>query len=306
MRWCATVYRMARILWTLRNSMPVQVKTFFHKPSSTFSYVIADPDTRHAAVIDPALDYDAAAGRTGTASVDAIIAHVRAERLTLDWILETHAHADHLTAAQHLKRELGGRIAIGEGIREVQKTFKALYNLGTDFTSDESQFDHLFKDGEAFKTGDLTVRVLATPGHTSDCVTYIVEDVAFVGDTLFMPDSGTARCDFPGGDAGMLYDSIQKILSLPPETRLFLCHDYAAGGREYKNEISVAEQKRANVHVHDGVSREEFIHLRTARDKTLNVPALLLPAIQVNIRAGVMPPPESNGVSYLKIPLNTL
>ncbi|MGH8402164.1 MAG: MBL fold metallo-hydrolase [Gammaproteobacteria bacterium] len=284
--------------------MSAQIKAFFHKPSCTFSYLVSDPDTRCAAVIDPVLDYDAAAGRTGTASADAMLAHIRAEQLTLDWILETHAHADHVSAAQYLKKKLGGKIAIGAGIRQVQKAFKALYNLGGDFIPDGRQFDHLFEDGESFKIGNLTARVLAVPGHTSDCMAYLIDDAAFVGDTLFMPDSGTARCDFPGGDAGMLYDSIQKILSLPSETRLFLCHDYATGGREYRNETSVAEQKRANIHVHDGVSREEFIRLRTARDQTLSVPALLLTAVQINIRAGRLPEPEANGVSYLKIPLN--
>ena len=285
-------------------AVPAQIKVFFHKPTSTFTYMVADPATRRAAVIDSVLDYDAAAGRTGTASADAIIAQVRGEELTLEWILETHAHADHVSAAQYIKEELGGKIAIGEGIRQVQQAFTALYNLGGDFSPDGRQFDHLFRDGETFRIGGLEAHVMATPGHTSDCVTYVIGDAAFVGDTLFMPDSGTARCDFPGGDAGMLYDSIQKILALPENTRLFMCHDYASGGREYKNEITVAEQKRANIHVHDGVSREEFIKLRTGRDKTLNVPALLLPAVQINIRAGVLPPPEGNGVSYLKIPLN--
>ncbi|MGA9853501.1 MAG: MBL fold metallo-hydrolase [Gammaproteobacteria bacterium] len=284
--------------------MSAQIKAFFHKPSSTFSYVIADPATRRAAVIDPVLDYDAAAGRTGNTSADAIIAHVRAENLTLDWVLETHAHADHVSAAQHIKEELGGRVAIGEGIRQVQATFARLFNIENQVPADGRQFDYLFKDGEPFKIGNLTARVLAAPGHTSDCVAYVIDDAAFVGDTLFIPDSGTARCDFPGGDAGMLYDSIQKILSLPAATRLFMCHDYAAGGREYKNETTVAEQKRANIHVHDGVSRAEFIKLRTDRDKTLSVPVLLLPAVQINTRAGLVPPPEANGVSYLKIPLN--
>ena len=283
----------------------MDITAFFHKPSCTFSYVVSDPDTRQATVIDPVLDYDAASGRTGTVSADAVLAYMRAQKLALDWILETHAHADHLSAAQHLKRELGGRIGIGEGIRRVQQTFKALYNLGADFIADGRQFDHLFKDAETFNIGKLQARVMAVPGHTGDSVAYVIGDAAFVGDTLFMPDSGTARCDFPGGDAGMLYDSIHSILSLPAETRLFMCHDYAPGGREYQHETTVAEQKRANIHVHDGVSREEFIQLRTARDRTLNVPALLLPAIQINIRAGRLPVPEANGVSYLKIPVIT-
>lgn len=282
----------------------MQITPFFHKPSGTFSYVVSDPATRQAAVIDPVLDYDAAAGRTDTGSADGIIAHLRAEQLKLDWILETHAHADHLSAAQHLKKQLGGRIGIGEGIRKVQTTFKALYNLDTDFVADGRQFDHLFKDAETFTFGNLKARVMAVPGHTSDSVAYVIGDAAFVGDTLFMPDSGTARCDFPGGDAGMLYDSIRKILALPEGTRLFMCHDYAPGGREYQHETTVADEKRANIHVHDGVSRDDFITLRSTRDKTLNVPALLLPAIQVNIRAGRLPAEEPNGVSYLRIPLN--
>lgn len=282
----------------------MDITAFFHKPSGTFSYVVSDSATLQAAVIDPVLDYDAASGRTGTASADAMMAFMRARKLTLDWILETHAHADHLSAAQHLKRELGGRIGIGEGIRQVQQTFKSLYNLGDEFMPDGRQFDHLFKDAEIFNIGKLQARVMAVPGHTSDSVAYIIGDAVFVGDTLFMPDSGTARCDFPGGDAGMLYDSIRKILALPESTRLFMCHDYAPGGREYKHEATVAEQKFANIHIHGSVSREAFIKVRGERDKTLNVPALLLPAVQVNIRAGRLPAPETNGVSYLKIPVN--
>ncbi|MGH8278692.1 MAG: MBL fold metallo-hydrolase [Gammaproteobacteria bacterium] len=284
----------------------MQVMSFLHGSSSTYSYVVSGPATRHAVVIDPVLDYDAAAARTGTDSADELVAYVRAEKLKVDWVLETHAHADHLSAAQHVKLNLGARTGIGAGILQVQKAFKAIYNLGDEFLADGSQFDHLFTDGETFILGDTTVRVLVTPGHTSDSVTYIVGDAAFVGDTLFMPDSGTARCDFPGGDAGVLYDSIQRILALPPATRLCMCHDYAPGGRRHKNETTVAEQKRANIHVHDGISREEFIHLRRVRDKALSVPELLLPAIQINMRAGRLPEPEGNGVSYLKIPLNTM
>ena len=286
--------------------MSAEITAFFHKPSSTFSYVVSDLATRHAAVIDPVLDYDAAAGRTAVESAQTLVDFLRRSGRTLDWILETHAHADHLSAAQFVKGELGGRICIGEGIRQVQQTFKAFYNLGDECKPDGRQFDHLFEDGETFQIGTLEARVMATPGHTGDSVAYVIDGAVFVGDTLFMPDSGTARCDFPGCDAGTLYDSIRKILSLPPETRLFMCHDYAPGGREYKHETTVAEQKRANIHVHDGVSRAAFIKLRTERDKTLSVPALLLPAIQVNIRAGRLPAPEANGVSYLKVPLNRL
>lgn len=284
--------------------MPAQITAFLHKPSSTFSYVVADPITHRTAVIDPVMDYDAAAGRIGIVSAQAIVDFLRARNFTLDWILETHAHADHVSAAQYLKKELGGKIAIGEGIRQVQATFARLFNVESQVPSDGSQFGHLFKDGETFRIGDLEARAMATPGHTSDSLTYVIGDAAFVGDTLFMPDSGTARCDFPGGDAGRLYDSIRKILSLPDNTRLFICHDYAPGEREYKNETTVADQKRANIHVHDSVTREEFIKLRTGRDKTLNVPALLLPAVQINIRAGQLPEPESNSIAYLKIPLN--
>jgi len=284
--------------------MSAAITAFFHKPSSTFSYVVADPATHRAAVIDPVLDYDAAAARSGTTSAQALVDFLHARNLTLDWILETHAHADHVSAAQYLKKVLGGKIAIGEGIRQVQATCARLFNLESQVPSDGSQFDHLFKDDETFRIGDLEARAMATPGHTSDSLTYAVGDAAFVGDTLFMPDSGTARCDFPGGDAGRLYDSIRKILSLPENTRLFMCHDYAPNGREYMHQTTVADQKRANIHVHDGVSREEFIKLRTGRDKTLSVPALLLPAVQINIRAGRLPEPDANGIAYLKIPLN--
>ena len=284
--------------------MALQTRTFFHEPTSTFSYVVADTAARRAAIIDPVLDYNAAAGHTATASVQAMVTYVRECNFSLEWVLETHAHADHLSAAQFVRRELGGKIALGEGICAVQRHFKSLYNLEEGFIPDGRQFDHLFRDGETFRIGKLDARVMATPGHTSDSVTYVIGEAAFVGDTLFMPDSGTARCDFPGGDAGRLYDSIRRILSLPEGTRLCVCHDYAPGGREHQNETTVAEQKHANIHVHDGVSREEFMKLRTARDKTLSVPALLLPAIQVNIRAGALPECEGNGIAYLKIPLN--
>jgi len=284
--------------------MPLEITAFFHKSSSTYSYVLADTAARRAAVIDPALDYDAASGRSGTASAQIIVDYVKTRGYTLDWILETHAHADHLSAAQFVKGELGGKVAIGSGIKAVQATFKALYNLGKDFAADGSQFDKLFDDGESFLLGGLTLRVMAMAGHTSDSVAYLVESAAFVGDSLFMPDSGSARCDFPGGDAGKLYDSVRRLLDLPEETRLFMCHDYAPGGREHRNETTVGEERRANIHVKDGVSREDFIKLRQGRDATLPVPALLLPAIQVNIRAGRFPEPEANGIAYLKIPLD--
>jgi len=284
--------------------MTVEVKAFLHKASSTWSYAVVDPATRRGAVIDPALDYDTASGRTGTASAQAIVDHMRGHRYNVDWVLETHAHADHLSAAQFIKKELGGKVAIGEGIMQVQQTFKGLYNLGTDFAADGSQFDHLFKDGESFPIGKLQGRVLATPGHTSDSISYVIDDTAFVGDTLFMPDSGTGRADFPGGDAGALYDSIQKILALPEDTRLFMCHDYGAGGREHRHETTVWDEREENIHLKGKMSRNDYIKLRQTRDKSLPVPALLLPAIQVNIRAGRLPEAEANGVSYLRIPLN--
>ncbi|HEY4128278.1 MAG TPA: MBL fold metallo-hydrolase [Gammaproteobacteria bacterium] len=286
--------------------MSSDITAFFHAPSSTYSYVIADPATGRAAVLDAALDYDAASGRSGIGSAQKLVEHVKTRGYGVDWILETHAHADHLSAAQFIKKELGGKVAIGEGIRDVQATFKKLYNLGKDFPADGRQFDHLFKDGESFRIGSLPVQVLAMGGHTSDGVAYVVEDAAFVGDSLFMPDSGSARCDFPGGDAGKLYDSVRRLLDLPGATRLFMCHDYAPGGREHRNQTTVDEQRLSNIHVKDGVSREDFIKLRQGRDATLPVPALLLPAIQVNIRAGNFPEPEADGAVYLKIPLDRL
>ena len=284
--------------------MSAQITAFFHKTSSTYSYTVVDSATRHAAVIDPALDYDAASGRTGTRSAQAMVDHLHAAGCTLDWILETHAHADHLSAAQFIKQELGGAIAIGEGICKVQATFAAIYGLGEDFSVDGRQFDRLLKDGERFRIGDLAVEVMAVPGHTSDSVAYRIGDAVFTGDTLFMPDSGTARCDFPGGDAGALYDSIQRILALPEATHLYMCHDYGTGGREHRNETTVGEERSSNIHMKDGASRDEYVKLRRERDATLPMPALLLPAIQVNIRAGKMPEPSADGAVYLRIPLN--
>jgi len=281
-----------------------QVRTFHHADTGTFSYVVRDPDGRDAAIIDPVLDYDPAAARTGTDSADEIASYVREHDLDIAWILETHAHADHVTAAPYLKDVLGGTIAIGRGITKVQATFRDVLNLGEALPADGSQFDHLFDDDETFALGGLTGRVIPTPGHTSDSVTYLIGDAAFVGDSLFMPDAGTARCDFPGGDAHVLWQSTRRLFDLPDDTRLFMCHDYGPGGREVRCETTVAEQKRYNIHVGGDRSEDEFVELRTERDATLGMPRLILPAIQINIRAGALPEPEDNGVSYLKIPLN--
>jgi glyoxylase-like metal-dependent hydrolase (beta-lactamase superfamily II) len=283
-----------------------EVRSFFHEGSNTVCHVVQAPGAEHCAIIDAALDYDQAAGRTGTAFADGIVAYVREHGLTVDWILETHAHADHLSAAPYLKQQLGGQIGIGQHITDVQKLFRSLFNVETTFNTDGSQFDRLFEDGARFAIGNVEARVLYTPGHTPACVTYVIGDTAFVGDTLFMPDGGTARADFPGGDATTLYHSIEKILALPPETRLFICHDYGPGGRPIAWETTVAEQRAKNIHVREGVAEPEFVKMRCERDKTLAVPALLLPSVQVNMRAGELPPPEDNGVSYLKLPLNRL
>ena len=281
-----------------------RVSAFFDQATFTVAYLVAEPDGLACAIIDPVLDFDPKSGRTSTKSADAVIERVRADRLEVAWLLETHAHADHLTAASYLKERLGGRIAIGSGIAEVQSAFAAIYNLEPEFRADGSQFDRLWRDGERFRIGALEAVALATPGHTPACMTYVVGDAAFVGDTLFMPDYGSARCDFPGGDARTLYRSIRRILALPPETRLFMCHDYGPNGRPYAWETTVAEERAKNVHVHDGVDEDAFVALRTERDRTLATPALLLPSVQVNIRAGRFPPPDANGVSYLKLPLN--
>ena len=279
------------------------VKAHYHAESGTWSYVVSDPETRRAAIVDPVLDYDGASGRWKTTSADALLAVVRADGLAVDWILETHAHADHLSAAPHLRAATGARIGIGEGIRAVQATFKPVFNLGPDFATDGSQFDHLFADGEVFAIGTLAARVIATPGHTRDSLSYLVGDALFCGDSLFMPDGGTARCDFPGGDAGELFDSIQRLYALPDDTRVFVCHDYGPGGRAVACETRIGDQRRGNIHVRDGVDRADYITLRDTRDATLATPALMLPALQVNLRAGVLPPPEGDGRRYLKIPL---
>ncbi len=287
--------------------MGPRVKAFFDEDTFTVSYVVSEPEGGRAAIIDSVLDFDPKSARSSTRSADTIIAYLRAQSLSVDWILETHLHADHMTAAAYLKGQLGGRSGIGARITEVQKTFKALFNLGPGFAADGSDFDHLFADGERFRIGALEARVLATPGHTPACVTYLIGDAAFVGDTIFMPDYGSARTDFPGGDAAVLYRSIRKLFALPPETRMFLCHDYKAPGRDhYAWETTVAAQRERNVHLHDGIDEAAFVALREDRDKTLQMPALILPSVQVNLRAGRFPPPEENGIAYLKIPLNAV
>lgn len=283
-----------------------QVQGFFDPATWTVSYLVHNGPGSAAAIIDSVLDYDPKSGRTRTTSADKLIDQVQAQGLQLQWILETHAHADHLSAAPYLQKKLGGQIAIGDQITRVQKVFKGIFNLEPEFRLDGSQFDVLLQDGQAFSIGELTARVMAVPGHTPACVAYQVGDAVFVGDTLFMPDVGTARCDFPGGDASALYASVQKVLSLPPETRLFMCHDYPPNARPVAFETTVAAQRAHNIHVHDGVSQAEFVEMRTRRDATLEMPVLILPAVQVNIRAGDMPPPEANGTAYLKIPINAL
>ncbi|MDF0543629.1 MBL fold metallo-hydrolase [Sphingobium sp. H39-3-25] len=289
-----------------RSGVPV-VKAFFDAPTFTVTYVVHDAETRRAAVIDSVLTYDPAAGRTGHEAADPVIAYVEERGLSVDWHLETHAHADHLSAAPHLQQKLGGKIAIGAHIREVQQTFGTLFNAGPDFQRDGSDFDHLWADGDQFMIGTLAVTVLHVPGHTPACVAYVIGDAVFVGDTMFMPDYGTARADFPGGDARTLFRSLRRLLELPSETRLFLCHDYLPEGRDhYVWETTVAEQRRANIHAHDGVSEDDFVAMREARDATLAMPRLILPSVQVNMRAGHMPPPDDNGVTYLKIPVNQL
>ncbi|RNF85924.1 MBL fold metallo-hydrolase [Montanilutibacter psychrotolerans] len=284
-----------------------RVQPFFHADSNTWSYVVADPATAQAAIIDPVLDFDAKSGRTATTSAETLLAHVATLGLDVRWILETHAHADHLSAGDWLRARLpGATLAIGDGIRVVQVAMRSLFNLGAQFPVDGSQFDHLFEDGERFAIGALAARVIAVPGHTSDSCAYLIGDALFTGDSLFMPDSGTARCDFPGGDAHTLFRSIQRLYELPDDTRVFVCHDYAPGGRTLACQTTIGDQKRDNIHVREGADEAAFVALRQARDATLATPALMLPAVQVNLRAGRLPPAEDNGVRYLKIPLDQL
>lgn len=282
------------------------VKGFFDHDTWTVTYVVYEKPGSPCAIIDSVLDYDPKSGRTSTAAADEVIAFVHANNLQVAWILETHAHADHLTAAPYLKEKLGGRTAIGANIRIVQEVFKGIFNLESSFATDGSQFDHLFAEGETFQIGQLAGEIMYLPGHTPACAGYRIGNAVFVGDTIAMPDVGTARCDFPGGDASILYQSIKKLLSLPPDTRLFMCHDYPPAGRDVCFETTVAAEREKNIHVHDGVDEATYVDMRTTRDQGLAMPVLILPAVQVNIRAGHLPPPEQNGVSYLKIPLNAL
>ncbi|TCH60687.1 MBL fold metallo-hydrolase [Acinetobacter sp. ANC 4862] len=281
------------------------VQDFFDEATNTFSYVVSDPVTKRCAIIDSVLDYDPASATTSTTQADRIIAYVKAQALQVEWILETHVHADHLTAAQYLKQELGGKIAISQKIAVVQETFAAIYHLDLKQVNANQPFDHLFEDGEHFKIGELDVYNIPTPGHTPACLSYVIEDAVFVGDTLFMPDYGTARCDFPKGSAPVLYDSVQKLFELPEDTRVFLCHDYLPESRhEYQGETTIQIQKQHNIHVHSGVSKADFVEMRQQRDAGLSMPKLILPSIQINMKGGQFPTPEENGVSYLKLPLN--
>lgn len=286
--------------------MNPDVRAFFDPATWTLTYIVKDPNSSSCAIVDSVLDYEAASGRTKTESADQVIAMIQSEGLDAEWILETHMHADHLSAAPYLHNKLGGKIGIGAHIIDVQNIFGNLFNAEPEFRRDGSQFDHLFTDGDTFAIGGLTATAMHTPGHTPACMTYHIGDALFVGDTMFMPDFGTARCDFPGGDARVLYQSIQRLLALPPETRMFMCHDYMPNGREMQYETTVGEQKASNLHVHDGVSEDEFVAMRSAKDKTLSMPTLILPSVQVNMRAGELPPAEDNGVRYLKIPLDAV
>ena len=296
------------------SSDQMHIESFFDPATFTFSHILADMSTRQCALIDSVLDYDPKSGRTSTASADQLVARVKALDLRVQWILETHVHADHLSAAPYLQKQLGGQLAIGSHITTVQNVFGKLFNAGTEFARDGSQFDCLLGDGETFQIGALQAQALHTPGHTPACMTYVVTDasvdparqVAFVGDTLFMPDYGTARCDFPGGSARILFESIAKVLSLSDDTVLYMCHDYPPEGRKPTCVTTVAEQKRANIHVHAGVTQDDFVAMREKRDATLSMPVLILPSVQVNMRAGQMPPAEDNGMTYLKIPVNAL
>lgn len=285
-------------------SVKPEVAAFFDKDTNTFSYVVKDPDSKSCAIVDSVMNLDYASGTITFDGADEIIAYVREHKLEVEWLIETHVHADHLSAAPYIQKKLGGKLGIGSNIRIVQKLFGRVFNAGTEFQRDGSQFDHLFEDGDAYQIGGMTAYAMHTPGHTPACMTHVVGDAAFVGDTIFMPDGGTARADFPGGDAGVLYHSIQRLLSLPEETRLFMCHDYCPDSREVEYETTVAEEKAKNIHVHDGITHDQFVEMREARDLTLDMPRLILPSLQVNMRAGHLPPAEDNNMVYLKLPIN--
>ena len=292
-------------LFTPRLDQSPQVKAFFDSATHTISYVVADPETQICAVLDAVMEFDYAAGKLTTIMADDIIAYINTHQLKLEWIIETHVHADHLSAAPYIQEKSGGRIAIGKEITTVQDTFGKIFNEGTAFQRDGSQFDRLFEDGDTYQIGQLACATLHTPGHTPACMAHIIGDSVFVGDTLFMPDGGSARCDFPGGDAGILYDSIQRILALPEQMRLFVCHDYGPNGREFAWETSVGEQRRDNIHIRDGISKAEFVEMRTSRDASLSMPTLIIPSLQVNMRAGEIPA-DDDGQMTLKIPVNKL
>jgi glyoxylase-like metal-dependent hydrolase (beta-lactamase superfamily II) len=287
-------------------SVKPEVAGFFDPETNTISYVVKDPSSKACAIVDSVMDIDYAAGRISYTSADKIVDFVQENGLAVEWLIETHAHADHLSAAPYMQGKLGGRIGIGENIKIVQEVFAKIFNEGTEFQRDGSQFDRLFKEGDTYRIGTMTAFAMHTPGHTPACMTHVIGNAAFVGDTLFMPDGGSARADFPGGDARVLYRSTKKVLSLPGEMRLFMCHDYAPGGREIRWETSVAEERANNIHVRDGVSEDEFVAMRTARDKTLDMPKLIIPSIQVNIRAGELPPADESGKRFLKVPVNQL
>ena len=291
---------------TLASATNPEVKAFFDKVSNTISYVVKDPNSAACAVIDSVLDLDYAAGRIGYESANAIIAYIRSNDLKLEWIIETHVHADHLSAAPYIQEQLGGLLGIGDQITVVQETFGKIFNEGTQFQRDGSQFDRLFVDGDSYTIGTLKANVMHTPGHTPACNVHLIGDAAFVGDTLFMPDGGSARCDFPGGSAEQLYDSIQRILALPDETRLFMCHDYGPGGREISWETTVRDEKDENIHVGNGKTKAEFVAFRTARDEQLAMPKLIVPSLQVNMKAGSLPQEDDNGMAYFKVPINQL
>jgi len=290
----------------IENSTKPDVSTFYDKQTSTFSYVVKDPESNACAIIDSVLNLDYNSGRTNYSSADEIIGFIKRNQLQLQWIIETHVHADHLSAAPYLKEKLGGKLGIGAQITTVQSVFGHVFNAGDEFKCDGSQFDRLFNDGDTYQIGSLTATAMHTPGHTPACMTHVIGDAAFVGDTIFMPDGGTARADFPGGDARVLFQSIQKVLSLPADTRLFMCHDYQPNGREVEYETTVAAERRENIHVHDGVTEDEFVAMREARDATLDMPVLILPSLQVNMRAGHFPESDDNGMVYLKVPINAL